>query len=76
MASSTTDSTLNAAKSGLKGAAETAKRNLPSTAPPMDAYLAWNAPYVETVQADEERKAAEIAAMMNRMQQHNFDHVS
>ncbi|OCL08507.1 heme-dependent catalase [Glonium stellatum] len=44
-----------------------------SSAPSNDAYLAWDAPGVETVKLDEEVKAQAIAETMNRMQKHNFD---
>lgn len=44
-----------------------------STAPPNDAYLAWNAPGVEDIRPDEEEIARQIGATMNKMQQHNFD---
>lgn len=44
-----------------------------STAPPSDAYLAWNAPGVEDIKPNEEETARKIGATMNKMQQHNFD---
>jgi hypothetical protein len=44
-----------------------------STAPPSDAYLAWNAPGVEKLKPDEEEASQKIGATMNKMQQHNFD---
>lgn len=44
-----------------------------STAPPSDAYLAWNAPGVENIKQDEEETAKKIGTTMNKMQQHNFD---
>jgi hypothetical protein len=44
-----------------------------STAPPSDAYLAWNASGVEVIKPDEEETAQKIGATMNKMQQHNFD---
>lgn len=44
-----------------------------SSAPPNDAYLAWNAPGVEVIEPDEEETAKKIAATMNKMQEHNFD---
>ena len=44
-----------------------------STAPPSDAYLAWNAPGVEEIKPDEEETSQKIGVTMNKMQQHNFD---
>jgi len=61
---------------GIKDAAnyiaDTAKRALTS-APPTDAYLLWDSPGVEHKVPDEEKKVAEIASTMERMQKHNFD---
>ncbi|KAF2030889.1 heme-dependent catalase [Setomelanomma holmii] len=56
----------------LTGAYNTVKRAI-SSAPPNDAYLAWNASGVETPKPDEEEKARRIGQTMNKMQQHNFD---
>ncbi|EGP84123.1 unnamed protein product [Zymoseptoria tritici ST99CH_3D1] len=56
----------------LTGAINTVKQAL-STAPPSDAYLAWDAPGVEEPIPDEELKAKQIGETMNKMQQHNFD---
>ena len=39
-----------------------------STAPPSDAYLAWNAPGVEEVKPDEEETSQKIGVTMNNMQ--------
>lgn len=44
-----------------------------STAPPSDAYLAWDSPGVETIKSDEESKIAQIQNVMEKMQKHNFD---
>lgn len=48
------------------------KRGL-SSAPPNDAYLAWNAPGVETIKSEEEEKTQQIKDVMERMQKRNFD---
>lgn len=56
----------------LNSALNAAKRVL-STAPPNDAYLAWDAPGVECIKSDEQEKAKQIGETMNKMQQHNFD---
>jgi hypothetical protein len=56
----------------LTGAYNTVKEAL-STAPPKDAYLRWDAPNVESPKPDEDKKARDIGATMNKMQQHNFD---
>lgn len=37
-----------------------------STAPPSDAYLAWNAPGVEDIRPDEEETAKKIGVTMNK----------
>ena len=39
-----------------------------STAPPSDAYLAWDAPGVEEVKPDEEETSQKIGVTMNNMQ--------
>lgn len=74
MASPAIDSTVNATSSAIKGVADIARRNFGSV-PPTDAYLAWDAPGVEQPQENEQAKAEKIAQAMNKMQQHNFDHV-
>lgn len=48
------------------------KRGL-SSAPPNDAYLAWDAEGVETINPDEQEKVQRIKEVMERMQKHNFD---
>lgn len=57
-------STVASAYEGVKGAL--------STAPPTDAYLAWDHPGVETIQPDEEAKIAQIQEVVTRMQKRNF----
>jgi hypothetical protein len=52
--------------------ADTAKRATTS-APSTDVYLPWDSPDVEEKVPNEETKMAEIAKIMSRMQQHNFD---
>lgn len=48
------------------------KRGL-SSAPPSRAYLAFDAPGVETVKPDEQEKTQRIKEIMERMQKRNFD---
>lgn len=62
----------SSAKMSVMNALNAAKRAL-SSAPPNDAYLAWNAENVESPKPDEEEKARQIGQTMNKMQQHNFD---
>ena len=54
----------------------TAAKRILSGAPPIDAYLQWDAAGVEDIRPDEEDKARQIADTMNRMQKHNFDKVA
>jgi hypothetical protein len=48
------------------------KRGL-SSAPPNDAYLAWDASGVESIKPDEQEKTQRIKEVMERMQKRNFD---
>jgi len=67
--------TLASAQSILSDTYTSARRAV-SSAPPNDAYLRWDAPGVEKPRperTDEEAKARQIAEVMNRMQQRNFD---
>ena len=64
--------TMDVVKDAASDGYSAAKRAL-SSAPLNDAYLRWNAPGVEIPVENEEEKAKQIAATMNRMQEHNFD---
>ena len=61
-----------ALKETMSSAWTDVKRGL-SSAPPNDAYLAWNAPGVETIKPYEQEKTQRIKEVMERMQKRNFD---
>ncbi|CAD0095171.1 unnamed protein product [Aureobasidium vineae] len=61
-----------ALKETVSSAWTNVKRGL-SSAPPNDAYLAWDAEGVEIIKPDEQEKTQRIKEVMERMQEHNFD---